>query len=255
MTRTPAKPKLTFIESGELPGGRLEIWHDPEPGRLYAMGIDCALGLETSDDDYAVLLRDDGEQVAEVQGHFGETFGTVLDPLLDWYANVFLVPEWTKESAAICRAWYDAGRWIYYHRATQKRSNEVRDQLGHVPGAADITVHWLRRDLRERDLPAGQRTARHRLTVRSEELHSQLCKFRFTPPRGVQMEEARDKQLAWGAPAGEHDDGVRALALANAGLYWLPEFEQPKPTFQPGSFGAITKWGQAEPSKGAWRRK
>lgn len=270
---TTTKKKL--VESGDVADGRIELWHDPEPGHFYTAGVDFAFGLETGDFDACEILRDDGEQVAEIHGHWGETFGAVLAPLFDWF-EPFIVGEPTATGLPILRGWYDEGRWLYYHRSEAKKGRTARDQLGHVPGTSDITVHWLRRDLRERDLPVPPlpvrrkkddpppppppyRTARHRLTIHSEVLHGELCKFRFSPRRtGLAIEDARDSDLVWGAPSGENDDLVRALALANAGLEWLPRFEKPKPKLKPDSMGAVFKIDleaedEEERERGKWR--
>lgn len=235
MTAAPAK--FEFIESGPIDGGRIEIYAEPNRERFYCIGIDFAFGLDSGDFDAAVMLDDHGEQVAEVHGHWGERFGDVLLPLLDWF-DPFIVGEPTATGLPILRSFYDAGRWIYHHRAESTKGRKVRDQLGHVPGPSDVTIHWLRRDLAERD--RKERTARHRLVIRSETLHGELCKFRFFPRRETQsIDEARDRDLKWGAPKGEHDDLVRALAMANAGLEWLPRFERPKPKLPETSIGHI----------------
>jgi hypothetical protein len=210
------------------------VWEEPAPLRTYALGIDFAFGLATGDYDAAVMLRDDGEQVAQLHGHWGERFGEQLWPLIDWYgrSSVFVVGEPTATGLPILRELYDRGCWLYYHRAEQAKGRPVLDQLGHVPGKLDITVQWLRRDIR----PTGNR----KLIIRDATLLAEMQRFSFMPRRqGASLDGTRDSGVTWGAPPGEHDDLVRALALANAGLEWLPQFEPPKAELPPQSIGAI----------------
>jgi hypothetical protein len=279
-------PKTHIFDNvGPINGGYIHIWEEPQEHHTYSAGFDFAFGLESGDFDAGVILKDTGEQVAEVEGHWGEGFPSIVNPLLDWF-QPFIVGEPTATGLPILRGWYDEGRWLYFHRAEQKKARSTRDQLGHVPGASDITVHWLRRELRERDLPVYQRfdaerlrrarvagliqpvpavlptvttlpqyrTARHRLVIRGENTYQQACKFRFLPRRGQQgIEDARDDQLAWGAPPGEHDDLLRALAMANAGLEWLPKFEKPSKPLPANSIGKFLEYDKDEEDEGKSR--
>ena len=80
-----------------LPGdrGALRVWKKPEKGRLYAVGADCAQGLDVSpgdgqaDPDYSVgqvVDRDTGEQVAVLRARMmpGET-GRYMARVCRWY--------------------------------------------------------------------------------------------------------------------------------------------------------------------------
>lgn len=74
--------------------GALRVWKRPEKGRLYAVGADCAQGLDVNPDgqgdpDYSVgqvVDRDTGEQVAVLRARMmpGET-GRYMAMLCRWY--------------------------------------------------------------------------------------------------------------------------------------------------------------------------
>lgn len=219
----------------------------------YSIGLDCALGIEGKDFDAGILFDANHVQVATIRGHWGESFARVLVPLLDWF-NPFIVGEAAKEGIPILRALYDTGRyWLYFHRREQTRGRKIRDMLGHVPLHNDITIRWLQEKIAPRDergnlLPPA-------IVVKDEELLNQLCLFGYKPRSAAKTyDEVRDDGLTWGCPSGEHDDLVRACALAVAGLEWLPKFERPKPRLPANSIGAFLDHDKPDPAKkGYWR--
>ncbi len=229
---TPAKPVDSFIPGAKPPRGRFEVYERPKPGHYYAMGVDCALGIEGKDRDAAVLFDCDRRQVATLHGYWGETFADKLWSVIQWFgkARVFVVVEAAKEGIACARQLYDRGAWMYYHRQQQTPGRTRRDMLGHVPTQWDPTVQFLRRDIQAR--PG---------TVRDAELHGQLCKFGYRPRSKATDPETSFKsdQYTWGAPQGEHDDLVRAAALGVAGVEWLPAFEPPKEELPLNSIGRL----------------
>lgn len=75
--------------------GFLRVYHEPEEGRQYVVGIDVALGKATS--DYScmqVLDKETKEQVAVWHGHIDpDELGAEASFLGRWYNNALLVPE------------------------------------------------------------------------------------------------------------------------------------------------------------------
>lgn len=197
----------------------------------YSLGIDFALGILGKDFDAGVLLDLDGKQIATLHGHWGTDFLPHIVSILQLFGSdrVFVVGEAAKEGIPILRSLYDAGYWVYFHRQQQTRGMQTRDMLGHVPTQWDPTVRRLQEAVK-----AGQ------VVVRDETLHTELCRFGFRPrSRATSPEEATDGNLTWGAPPGEHDDLVRALALAHSGIEWLPAFDPPKKRYAPGTMGHL----------------
>ena len=236
----PPEPpgSFDFNPSGTLPNGRLSLYARPQPGMSYCLGFDTARGIEGKDFDAAVLLDGEGAQAAELHGHWGESFGTIMMPLLDWFAPL-VVGEATEMGTVILRQLYDAGRYhLYFNRAESTRGRKIRDMLGHAPTANDRSIVALQQAIAPRDERGNRQPGR--LTVRSAELHSQLCRFSFRPRSSSKtFEEVGDIGLTWGSPDGEHDDLVRALALANYGLACLPKFQRPKPALPANSMGKL----------------
>jgi hypothetical protein len=131
-----------------LPGeyGAVRVWKKPEKGRLYAVGADCAQGLDvgpgdgTSDPDYSVgqvLDRDTGEQVACLRGRMmpGET-GRYMARLCAWYNMAQCCGERNPGGGgvsmleAMLNADYPSGL-IYHRSVTPDQDPQVRsDRIG-----------------------------------------------------------------------------------------------------------------------------
>lgn len=222
---------FAFKQHAACPGGRFARWAEPEPGQYYALGVDCALGIEGKDRDAAILFNTRREQVASLHGHWGEMFPKRIRQVVDHYGadRVLIVVEAAKEGILVARSLYDHGYWLYGHRQTETKGRNERDRLGHVPTQWDPSVQLLRVHL-----------ADDKLTLRDPELHGQLSKFGFRARSRAADPDTTFKaeQLTWGAPAGEHDDLVRACALANWGIDKLPTMDKPKPKVPHNSIAA-----------------
>lgn len=226
--------RLEFKPFATIPKGRFVRYAPYVPGMRYSLGFDTSLGIPEKDLDAAVLLDCDRKQVATLEGRWGMGFTPLLKKLIDGYGgktNVFIVGEAATLGVPILRELWDCGyTWMYYHRQVQKAGREQTDMLGHVPRHDDITITWLQ-----------QAIARAQIDVRDEVLHTQLTRYSFLL-RNKAMDEdeaTRSSQYVMGAPSGEHDDLVRALALANAGIEWLPQFKAPAVEMSPDSFAAV----------------
>jgi hypothetical protein len=238
-----------FIPGLEVAGGRIELWGGPPLDGHCAIGLDFALGLATGDYDAAQVLDHKGRQLAVAEGHWGEAFGEILLPMIQYFSKhhpAFVVGEASQSGIAVLRELFDHQVWLYFHRAEEMKGRPVRDRLGHVPQEMDVTVTRLRQAI----APRGPRYEKlpPLVTIYDERTLDQLTAFQFLPrTTTIELEQARDEQLKWGAPPGEHDDLVRALALAWCGLQWLPQFDPPAPRYAPGTFGDLLGHGANAP--------
>jgi hypothetical protein len=228
-----------FLDGGPIEGGRITVYAPPPDDCYCALGLDsCLQALPDGDYDFGCILDARGEQLLSVQGHWGVRFADVLWPIVQWY-NPFVVGERSAQGLTTLRALYDRGyTWLYWNRKHESRGMNRTDCLGHNPTENDITLQMLRAAIAPRN-DAGLLEP-SLITVRDEVVHHQLTVFQFiAKSKGVAQGEATDAQVKMGAPPGEHDDGVRALAYAWAGVKWLPQFEKPEPKFPPMSMGAM----------------
>lgn len=126
--------------------GALRVWRRPEKGRIYALGADCAQGLDEgeneghSDPDWSVgqvLDRDTGEQVAILRARMmpGET-GRYMARLARWYNMAQICGERNPGGGgvsmleAILNADYPSSL-IYHRPTTPDRDPQVRgDRIG-----------------------------------------------------------------------------------------------------------------------------
>lgn len=231
-------------------GGRIEVFRQPDPQRTYCVGIDTAMGLAHGDFDAAVAFDDLGRQAFTAHGHWGEGFADVLGPLLDWY-QPFIVGERASTGLILLRKLYDQGRWVYFERNENARGRPTRDLLGHAPTKVDISIVRFRDAIAPRDNVGN--LMRSKVEVYDEELLSELFRFSFRPRSSQQsVEDARDDELVWGAPRGEHDDLVRAAAYGWIAWEWLPTIPKPKPKFAARSFGAVLGYDKSEEPKDEW---
>jgi|TARA_R110001583_G_scaffold10613_3_gene48706 hypothetical protein len=78
--------------------GRFSIWHEPQSGRSYDIGVDSAEGIEGGDYTCAeVIERGSNRQVAEWRGHVDpHEFGDILYHLGTYYNNAQIAPEVEK---------------------------------------------------------------------------------------------------------------------------------------------------------------
>lgn len=132
--------------------GALRVWKRPERGRLYAVGADCAQGIDVtegdgqSDPDYSVgqiLDRDTGEQVACLRARMmpGET-GRYMARVCRWYNMAQLAGEINPGGGGVSMLEAvlnsDYPRSLLYHRSVapdqdpQTRSDKLGWETGGV---------------------------------------------------------------------------------------------------------------------------
>lgn len=224
--------------------GRVTVFRRPIAGRKYVLGHDSAYGLVTGDYDYAVVLdRETGEQVAEAQGHWGDSGWAEVLFGLGWYYNqAFMLGE-RQVGLPVMRRLYDEMGYAfqYYRRDDAKRSRPRHsDELGHHRHDGDLTIPLLRRAL----APVGLsgRPIDADLTIRSRELFRQLGRFQWQSRRAtIEVHEARDEELKMGAPRGDHDDGVLALGYARKAQDEVEHFREEELPYPQGSYGEVFK--------------
>lgn len=236
--------RYVWTPQGATQFGRITIFEHPQLGEdRYVIGHDSAYGLSTGDFDYAVVLsRNTGRQVAEAQGRWGDVnWALVLSALYWYYGQAFMVGE-RQVGLMVMRRLYDEMGigYQYYDRDQAKRAPRRSDTLGHHRRTGDLTIPMLRRALGPRD--GHGRLCPPEVVVRSIELHRQLTKFQFRPRAETKTyDEVHDDELEYGAPTGDHDDGVLALGYARMGLSEVAKFEPPPETYKPGTYGHTFK--------------
>jgi len=221
-------------------GGRVTVFAHPKAGAKYVIGHDSAYGLAKGDFDYAIVLdRETGEQVAEAQGHWGDSSWAEVLFGLAWHFNrAFLLGE-RQVGLMVMRRLYDELHYDYqyYRRDDSKRSRRQSDELGHHRHTGDLTIPMLRGALGRRQ---NGRLVEPEIVLRSHELWRQLVKFQFRPKReGDELHECHDDDLEMGAPGGDHDDGVLSLGYANRALREVGRFEESEIDWPEGSAGHL----------------
>ena len=202
-----------------LPGehGALRVWKNPERGRLYAIGADCAQGLDVgagdgqSDPDYStgqVLDRDTGEQVAVLRARMmpGET-GRYMARVGQWYNMAQVCGERNPGGGgvsmleAMLNANYPSGM-LYHRSVTPDQDPQIRgDRIGWDTSGVSrpLLLGYLDEAIRQ-----GSITIRDPLTVQ------ELLTFVIGPNGKAE------------AQRGCHDDLVIAIALAIVVILRMP---------------------------------
>jgi hypothetical protein len=212
--------------------GRFEVWEPPVANALYVIGGDCAYGIEGRDYDAAFILRKgDGKsrQVAELHGHWGETFDRVLYAAAKFYAGedegAFIVLERQVGLPILRRLWNDFGHThLYFERDQVKAGKPRMDALGHPRVYDDFTLRALRRAVLDQEI-----------VIRSSALLAQMRKLEFYA-KGEEPgvgDRARDEKLQIRLPGGGSPDMVMAAAYAWLGNNEVVHFDRPKRKFVP----------------------
>lgn len=185
----------------------LVVWERPKKGAKYVIGADVAQGLAHRDRSWAVVLeRVDGvfrRQVAEWRGHIpAKAFAHVLALMSDWYNGAFLIPEVNGPGlTTVATLLEDLEVPAVYRRKILGRTGD--------PGFADnsfvggfLTTQGSKAALISELIHTFDNG---NIEILSEPLLKEMAVF------------SRDEKGRFGAPAGQHDDGVMALALASYG--------------------------------------
>lgn len=197
--------------------GALRIWRRPEKGRYYAIGADCAQGIDAtqgegqSDPDYTVgqvIDRDTGEQCAVLRARMmpGES-GRYMATLARWYNMAQVCGERNPGGGgvsmleAMLNADYPSGL-IYHRPVTPDQDPQVRgDRIGWDTSGVSRPLlighldDWIRHD---------------KLIIRDAITQTELLTFVISPKGKAEAQQ------------GCHDDTVIALALAVIVIMRMP---------------------------------
>lgn len=236
VVRGERSPFPDFIDN---PRGSLTIWKRPEPGEVYVIGSDAAMGKkeeiedeggspldddidDSGDRDYcaAVVLDSKLEQVAEYRSRIVDpySFGDILASLGMFYNTAMIMPETTPggNSAGFGvlyrlkeMGYPNIGRWEWIDKVETRPSNYYGFEIN-----AKTKSHIIGMMQREIMRGAGmlftraplKELSKPRLVIRSKELCNELTTF-------VQIRGGGGV----GAKSGTHDDLVIALGLALKG--------------------------------------
>lgn len=212
--------------------GRVEVYEHPQPGHLYALGSDHALGLDGKDFDTCCVLDTSVKpmrQVAEAHVHLGPQFDRVLYAMCVYYNEGFLCGE-RQVGLNVLRSVLTLGHaWLYYERDEDAKTRKLTDVLGYWRGTADVCIPNLRRALKNGEI-----------LIRSRSLLDELQRLRFAPRRKSQdPDEAIDKDLGIELKGGGSPDLVMSLSYAYNAARDMPKYERPPRRYPDRSLGAI----------------
>lgn len=232
-----------FAWAPELPveSGRITIYEQPDEDEAenYVAGADFAYGLKGKDYDAIIVARKTAEgqvvQVAEAVGHWGDVFfAETCYALCTYYYVAFFCGERQVGLPTMRRLFDEMGyTYQYLNRLAEARSNRRQsDFLGHHRSAGDTIIANLRLAVK-----------RHDVVVRSAETCQQLIRYQFRPraKTAVMDDIEHSTDLVTGAPAGENDDLVMALAYAWHAAREKIHFKRPKPEYKEGTFGKVLR--------------
>lgn len=137
LTLAPYDKQHNYPKS-DTPGTRLSVWEEPQSGREYYLGADCAMGIEGGDYSCIQIFKlpvkcEPTEQVAEWHGWIGtRQFGRVIAALGYWYNTCEIAPEANdvgREVIGTLNHELNYPNW-YVWRVPDKRRNTMTNFLG-----------------------------------------------------------------------------------------------------------------------------
>lgn len=213
-------PETGFIEKRKsgyhfqhFVSGKLQVWEMPIDGAKYTIGVDCAAGKQAGDYTvFEVIKVVNGglaDQVAEYRAK--EEPSEVARKLADlarFYNNAFVVIERNGPGYAVIERIKDDYSNLYRHVNTVRRfGDEQEDTIGYPlmgSGTKDVVVSLLAEWV---DCGTSAEPKQPMLTVRSQNFIQEMPTFLIDPKTGKV-----------GAPKGQHDDTIMAMAYAIVGL-------------------------------------
>lgn len=98
--------------------GPLRIWKQPDPGRVYVIGVDVAEGVAGGDNSVAAVLdAETMEQCAEWCGNIEPyEFAEEVVNLAKWYGDALTAIEINNHGLAVVNRVRDLGYWNLYNR-------------------------------------------------------------------------------------------------------------------------------------------
>jgi hypothetical protein len=198
-----------FIENE---AGHLMLWRKPVKGHRYTIGVDVAEGLVDGDYSVALVYDDDASEVVGLlRGKYAqEVFAYPVEQLGRYFNNAWIVVEVNKGAELIMSDLKTSYQWLY----TRLVRENIWDKATRVPGfytsssSKPRIIMQLRRKFADTAAP---------LKIYSDVVLKEVSQY----------EQNEKGQL--GAPRGEHDDCVMALALAIEGATTAPYQEEDAP--------------------------
>lgn len=144
----------------------VKVFRKPERGRRYAIGMDCAEGLPTSDDSATTIIdADTGEEVANLIGKFTPAVHAAYTARLStWYRKATIMPESNNHGHAAILWFNDNG----YRTRVAKGHNKKRgwtsstlgkvlmyDDLAQAAKDGEITIHDFETMLQIKSIEKG----------------------------------------------------------------------------------------------------
>lgn len=198
-------PKLAHVLASNF-----TVWDKPVSGAKYIIGADIAQGLIHRDRSIAAIFRRvDGTtryQVAEWRGHINPVaFGHILVMLAEWYNNAYLVPEVNNQGLATCETIVHTLQYphIYHRKVFGQLRNDTSDD-GFVFGFNTANNSVKTRIIEELIYAVRDDL----IDIKSIPTLNEMKTFTV-------VHNSTGTTSKYSAPAGMHDDGVMAVALAN----------------------------------------
>jgi len=219
------------------PSGRVQIWEDPVPGRTYAIGADFALGIGRDYDTACVLDKTcereglPATQVAEVQGHWGEKFHTILYALITMYNGAFLVGERQFGLPTLRWLWDHYGITYQYREESIDKSAVVEQgnaKLGWPRTADDFCLNDFRRAVNGK-----------RVLIRSAATLDQMAALQWKAKDKDASDPDPDYRLKLKLRTGGSPDLVMAATYAWFASTKCYEYLPQPASYAPGTHGYI----------------
>lgn len=233
---------FAFLEGTPFEGGEIRLWEEPVPGEDYSIGADFGAGLQNSDFDAAVVIRQKTRrQVGTAVGRWGDVgFAWVLYSL-GWYFNEALIVGERQFGLPVLRRLYDEWGYtrLYHDKDEEHQAPRMSDLLGHHSFHGDCIIPRLQWAIAPKEKETGTRLP-PQVWFRDPELIDQLYRYQWQPKsKTVELVDSRNRDLVRSAPPGYHDDLVMAAAFAVHGWLELPKFKKVKAIFPRGSLGEL----------------
>lgn len=178
-------------------GGPLRIWRMPQTNMRYAMGVDCAMGLEHGDDSTAIVMDAYFRVCAVLQGKIGSrALAAACNDLGLFYGRALMGVERNNTGHSVIDFLRDDHRYanLYFRKDILSIGADVPRQWGWqtTQESKGLAINFLAGKLPE-------------IEVCDAAVLTQLSEFRY-----IHSRDGRKVEMG-GSP---HDDLVMALAIA-----------------------------------------
>jgi hypothetical protein len=181
------------------PRGELTLYRDVDPGEMYTIGADVAMGIRGGDYSVAQILDSKKRHVGSFRAHVHpDYFADVLLRLGEFFNDAYVICESNSHGLLTCTRLYKDYGYSNFHTeiVVDKISDKETVKLGFATTAKSkpLVINELRAALRMDELEIHDK-----VTLR------EMLTYIETETGGMEAE------------AGCHDDCVMSLAIANYG--------------------------------------